>query len=168
MLYKLYNGPAPTTASFALVTTGTAIKTMMQLKPGTTQVIKVVEWGISFDGSAAGVPIEVELAEMDVAATVTAYLASGIHKYDSEALAAGDPSTNIIAVGTTASGYTASAEGTITAVRLGDVQQIQPTNQFAYQFPLGRAFVIQPSLFGRIRVKAAAAVNAVCYLLVEA
>lgn len=168
MLYKLYNGPMPTTASFAAVTTGTAIKTLQQLKPGATQVIKVREWGIMFDGAVAAAGIECELCETDVAATVTAYVASGIHKYDSEALAAGDPTTNIFSVGTAASGYTASAEGSITTVRLGDVQLIQPTNNYVYQFPLGAAFVIQPSLFGRIRVKAGAAVNAISYMLVEA
>lgn len=168
MLYKVFNGPAPTTASQVAVTTGTAIKTLLQVKPGATQILKVREWGISFDGSAAATPGIIELCVTDVAATVTAHVAAGIHKYDSEALAAGDPTTNIIAVGTTSTGYTASAEGTITTVRQGDVQQIAPTNQLIYQFPLGVAFVIQAGEFMRIRVKFAAAINAICYVLVEA
>jgi hypothetical protein len=33
-LYRIFNGPAPTTASQAAVTTGTAIKTLLQVKPG--------------------------------------------------------------------------------------------------------------------------------------
>lgn len=168
MLYKVFNGPAPTTASQVAVTTGTAIKTLLQVKPGATQILKVREWGISFDGSAAATPGIIELCVTDVAATVTAHVAAGIHKYDSEALAAGDPTTNIIAVGTTSTGYTASAEGTITTVRQGDVQQIAPTNQLIYQFPLGVAFVIQAGEFMRIRVKFAAAINAICYVIVEA
>lgn len=167
-LYKIYNGPAPTTASQVAVTTGTAIKTMLQVKPGTTQILKVVEWGISGDASAAATPGTIELCVTDVAATVTAHAAAGIHKYDSAALAQGDPTTNLFAVGTASTGYTATAEGTVAAVRQGDVQLIAPTNQFVLQFPLGREFVINPSEFMRIRVKFGAAINAICYVLVEA
>lgn len=166
-LYKIFNGPAPTTASQVAVTTGTAIKTLLQVKPGATQIAKVVEWGISFDGSAAATPGIVELCVTDVAATVTAHVAAGIHKYDSEALAGGDPTTNLFAVSTTATGYTASAEGTVGAVRQGDVQLIAPTNQYVFQFPLGREFRINPSEFMRIRVKFGTAINAICYVLVE-
>ena len=149
------------------VTTGTAIKTLLQVKPGTTQVMRVKEWGISFDGSAAATPGTVELCVTDVAATVTAHVASGIHKTDSEALAGGDPTTNLFAVGTTSTGYTASAEGTITAVRLFDVQLISPTNQYVKQLPLSDEYIVNPSEFMRIRVTFGAAVNAVCYVKVE-
>jgi hypothetical protein len=167
-LYKIYNGPAPTTASQVAVTTGTAIKTLLQVKPGTTQILKVREWGISFDGSAAATPGIVELCVTDVAATVTAHVAAGIHKQDSAALAGGDPTTNIVAVGTTSTGYTATGEGTVGAVRQGDVQQIAPTNQYVFQFPLAAEFIINPSEFMRIRVKFGAAINAICYVLVDA
>lgn len=166
-IYAIYNGPAPTTASQVAVTTGTAIKTLLQVKPGATQIAKVLEWGISFDGSAAATPGIVELCVTDVAATVTAHVAGGIHKFDSEALAGGDPTTNLFSVSTTATGYTSTAEGTITAVRLGDVQHISPTNQYVKQFPLGREFTINPGEFMRIRVKFAAAINAIAYVLVE-
>ena len=53
-LYLIANGPMPTTAAQAVVTTGTAIKTMLQLKPFNT--CKIIEWGVSFDGSAAATP----------------------------------------------------------------------------------------------------------------
>lgn len=166
-LYKIFNGPAPTTASQAAVTTGTAIKTLLQVKPGATQVMKIREWGISFDGSAAATPGIVELCVTDVAATVTAHVAAGLHKFDSAALAGGDPTTNLFAVGTTSTGYTASGEGTVAAVRQGDVQQIAPTNQYVFQFPLGAEFVVNPGEFMRIRVKFGAAINAICYVLAE-
>jgi len=166
-LYKIFNGPAPTTASQVAVTTGTAIKTMLQVKPGTTQVARLVEWGLSGDASAAATPGIVELCVTDVAATVTAHVAAGIHKYDSAALASGDPTTNLFSVGTTATGYTATAEGTITAVRQIDVQQIAPTNQFGFQWPLGREAILNPGEFMRIRVKFGAAINVICYVLVE-
>lgn len=169
MLYKIYNGPSPTTGSQVPVATGTSLKTLLQVKPGATQIIKIREWGISFDGSAAATPGIVSLTVTDTAATVTAHVAAGIHKYDSEALAAGDPTTNIFAVGTTSTGYTASGEGTVGTNRMADNQLIAPTNQLIYQFPLGVAFVVQPSEFLRIRATfASGSINAICYVLVEA
>jgi hypothetical protein len=166
-LYLIGNGAMQTTAAFAAVTTGTAIKTLLQVKPGATTALRIVEWGISFDGSAAATPGKVELIETDVAATVTASVANDITKYDPDALLNGDPTTALIAVGTTATGYTASAEGTITATRNLDFPQfIAPTNQFKFQFPLGREATIQNGKFGRIRVTFGAAVNAYCYMVV--
>lgn len=169
-LYLIGNGPMQTTGAFAPVTTGTAIKTLLQVKPGGTQNLKIIEWGISFDGSAAATPGKVELIETDVAATVTALASADITKLDAQALAGSlDPTTNIIAIGITSSGYTATAEGTITAVRnLAGPQLIAPTSQFVQQFPLGREPIIQASKFGRIRVTFGAAVNAYAYMIVEA
>ena len=167
-LYLIPNGPMQTTAAFAAVTTGNAVKTMLQVKPGATTALKIVEWGISFDGSAAATPGKIELIETDVAATVTASVANDITKYGPMALLNGDPTTALIAVGTSATGYTATAEGTITSVRnLAGPQFIAPTNQFIQQFPLGREPVIQNGKFGRIRVTFATAVNAYCYMIVE-
>lgn len=168
-LYRIFNGPAPTTASQVAVTTGTAIKTLLQIKPGATQVIRIKEYGISFDGSAAATPGIIELIVTDVAATVTAHVAAGISKQDSAALAAGDPTTNLFAVGTTSTGYTASGEGTITASRPLDAQHLAPTGAPAWvvQCPLGVEWIVNPSEFLRVRVKFAAAVNAICYVLCE-
>ena len=166
-LYLIPNGPMQTTAAFAAVTTGTAIKTMLQVVPSATVIAKIVEWGISFDGFAAAAPGKIELIETDVAATVTAHASSGITKLDANALSGGDPTTNLIQVGTALTGYTASAEGTITAVRNLDVQYVAPTNQYVKQFPLGREPIIQIGKFARIRVTFAAAVNAYCYIVVD-
>lgn len=166
-LYQIFNGPMPTTASQAAVTTSTAIKTLLQVKPSATNGILVVEWGISFDGSAAATPGIVELCETDVAATVVAAVANDIHKLDAGALMNGDQTTNLIQVGTTSTGYTASGEGTIAAVRQFDAQHIAPTNQYVKQFPLGREPFVQVNKFLRIRVKFAAAINAICYVIVQ-
>lgn len=166
-LYTIFNGPSPTTAAQVPVTTGTSIKTLLQVKPGATKNAKIIEWGISFDGSAAATPIKVELLETDVAATVTASAAADLVKTDDNALSGGDPTTALLAVGTTSTGYTSSGEGTITATRVFDAQLVAPTNQYVKQFPLGREPIIQVSKFGRIRVTAGAAVNAYCYMVVE-
>ena len=163
-LYTIYNGPMPTTASFVAVTTGTAIKTLLQLKP--FNVCKIVEWGISFDGSSAATPGVVELLDTGtVFATVTASADADVMKMDGAEGAVA--SVAGLTLGTAATGYTASAEGSITAIKLFDTQFIAPTNQYVKQFPLGREpkLIIGNSV--RIRVKFGAAINAICYMVLE-
>lgn len=160
-LYLIANGPMPTTAAQAVVTTGTAIKTLLQVKP--LLIARIVEWGISFDGSAAATPIKCELFESDVAATVTASVEADVTKLDDFAAVA----ATALSLGTAATGYTSSAEGTTTVARMFDVQLIAPTSQYVKQFPLGREPKLQLNKFGRIRVTAGAAVNAYCYMILD-
>lgn len=170
-LYKIYNFAMPTTAAPTLVTTGTSIKTMLQVKPSATIAAKIVEWGFWLDSAAASASAKIELIETDVAATVTAHVASGIVKYDSLALIGGDPTTNLIQVGTTSTGYTATSEGTTTDARLLDLQIATTGTTFVVgswvQLPLGREGILQVNKFGRIRVTFSTAVNMACYMLVE-
>lgn len=170
-LYQVFNAPAPTTASIVPVTTGTAIKTLLQLKLGgsTNQVGKIVEWGISFDGSAAATPIICELLTTGtVAATITEFVAADIiNMDDANASAVTDDFPLAFTAAGDESGYTATAEGTITATRMLDAQQVAPTNQYIKQFPLGREPEWKASDFLRIRVKAGTAVNAICYVVFE-
>ncbi|KKL73598.1 hypothetical protein LCGC14_2073310 [marine sediment metagenome] len=166
-LYLIANGPNPTSAAQVPVTTGTAIKTMLQVKSGLTVTRpKVVEWGISFDGSAAATPIKCELLTTGtVAATVTAHVATGIQNLDPFGTT---PTTgNPFTFTTTTTGYTASGEGTVTATRALDIQLIAPTNQYVKQWPLGREPFFSQLNYLRIRVTAGAAVNAYCYVIIE-
>lgn len=156
-----------TTASFATLATGTAIITLLQVKPSATLVAKIIEWGISFDAFAVATPVKCELIETDVAATVTASIANDITKLDGNALSGGDPTTNLIQVGTAATGYNASVEQSATVVRNFDIQLIAPTNQYVKQFPLGREPIIQVGKFARIRVKAGTTVNAYAYMVID-
>jgi hypothetical protein len=144
----------------AKLATGTAIKSHIQLVPPTNKDVAVMGWGISFDGAAAGQSIECEVIEVDVAATVTAHAASGLHAVNNPG-----GSGSQLQLGTALTGYNASAEGAITAVRQGDAQLIQPTNQFIYDFILGYEFVIRSGKFGRLRVTASASVGAIAYLM---
>lgn len=161
-LYKAFNGPSPTTAAQVAVTTGTAIKTLLQIATPSTEMLRVVEWGISFDGSAAATPIKVELIDTDVAATVTAHVAAGLVKVN-----APNDVASLMTLGTAATGYTASAEGSITASRVLDAQLIAPTAQYVIQYPLGREPEVAVSRFLRVRVTAGAAVNALCFVTWE-
>lgn len=160
-LYWTANGAMPTTAALAPVTTGTAIKTLLQLQCGTADKIQVVEWGISFDGSAAATPIRCELIHTGtVAATVTAHVAAGVQPFNDTG-----GTTSALQLGTTGTGYTATAEGTVTTSRYGDLQLVAPSGQYVKQFPLGREFEVPASGILRVRVTATAAVNAYCYVI---
>ena len=158
--YVAHNGASPTTAALAPVTTGTAIKTLLQIATPSTCELRISEWGISFDGFAAAAPIKVELIETDVAATVTAHVAAGVRPLNDTGTVASK-----MTLGTSATGYTATVEGTITATRLLDYQQIPPSGLFVKQWPLGLEPEVAVSKFLRVRVTAAAAVNAVCYVV---
>src|SRR3990167_5588231 len=169
-LYLITNGPSPTTAAEAAVTTGTDIKTMLQVKlnGSATTRAKVVEWGISFDGSAAATPIACELLTTGaVKATVTEHVAAGIVNLDPNATATTDDNPFAFGAAGDETGYTATAEGTITATRMMDVQYVAPTGQYVKQWPLGREPMFAPSEFLRIRVTAGAAVNAYAYVVIE-
>jgi hypothetical protein len=162
--YRIYNHAMPTTAAPAGVTTGTAIKTLLQLKP--FNQAKIVAWGISFDGSAAATPITVQLCETGtVFATVTASVDADCIKLNGADQAAA--SVAGLTLGTTATGYTSSGEGTITTQRMFDTQLVAPTNQYIYQFPLGQEPVLVIGNACRIIVKAGTAVNAICWIEVE-
>lgn len=151
----------PTTAGQVAVTTGTAIKTLLQLKP--FNLMKVIAWGISFNGSAAATPILCELVETGaVAATVTAHVDAGCVKMGGNDQAVA--SVAGLTLGTSATGYTASAEGTITATKVYDAQFVAPTNQYIYQFPLGQEPVVIITNYLRVRVTAGAAVNAYAFI----
>jgi len=169
--YKVFNGPMPTTTQFTGVTTGTALKTLLQLKLGgsTNQPGVVVEWGISFDGSAAATPITVELIDTGtVGATITEFVAADIYNIgDPNAGAVTDDFPLAFTAAGDESGYTSTSEGSITTTRLLDCQYVAPTNQWVIQKPLGREWYWKAANFLRIRVKAGAAVNAICYIEFE-
>ena len=78
-----------------------------------TRQIQVLEWGFSLD-DPPGADGVVELLQTDVAATVTAHVASGVINLDPNG------TTTLLTLGTSATGYTSSAEGTITATRVFD------------------------------------------------
>ena len=165
-IYRIYNGPAPTTAVQLALTTGTSILTMLQVKGVAALLMKVKAWGVSMDGAAAAAGVQWELIETGtIFGTVTAHAAAGIVAVDAQALKT--VSTTYFAVGTAATGFDASVEGTIVASRVFDSQFVQPTGQYAWEFSLGNEREVEAVSALRIRCKAAAAVNAVCWVEIE-
>lgn len=144
-----WNGPMPTTAAQASVTTGTAIKTMLQISTPSTRQIQLIEWGFTIDDTA-GADGVVELLQTDVAATVTAHVAAGVQPLDPNGPA------SLLTLGTANTGYTASAEGTTTAARVFDVVALSTTTSespyhYVKQFMPDARPIVAISKFLRVR-----------------
>jgi len=116
-----------TTAAQAAVTTGTAIKTMLQIATPATRQIAVVAWGFTID-DPPGADAILELIETDVAATVTAHVASGVQPVNP-----GMPAS-LMTLGTSATGFTATAEGTPTTSRIFDAISLSSVSAEAAPF----------------------------------
>ncbi|MFI0768631.1 hypothetical protein ACWDHW_13115 [Streptomyces melanosporofaciens] len=147
--YRTWNGPAPTTAAQASVTTGTSIKTMLQLATPSTRQIQLISWGFSCD-DPPGADAVIELLQTDVAATVTAHVPAGVQPLDPNAPA------SLLTLSTSGTGYTASAEGTITATRVFDAVGLSSTSgesslSYAYQWMPDERPIVAISKFLRVR-----------------
>lgn len=150
-VYKSWNAAMPTTAAQASVTTGTAIKTMLQLSTPATKDITIISWGFSCD-DPPGADAVFELIQTDVAATVTAHVASGVQPQNP-----GSPAS-LLTLGVANTGFTASAEGAITATRTLDTVSMSSTSAeaaagmvYTYQFMPDERPVIPVSKFLRVR-----------------
>ena len=163
-LYTVHNGAVPGAAALIKVTTGTVIKTLIQLATSANTAIRIKQWWTEFDGSTAATPIQVELLRVaSGAATVVAYAAADIAKVN-------DPNAPVsdIQLGTALSGYTASAEGVPATISNLESHLVPPTGGILIQYPLGQEPEIAVSTFLRLRVTAGAAVNAYCGITFEA
>lgn len=147
--YRIWNGPMPTTAAQQSVTTGTAIKTMLQLSTPSTRQIQLISWGFSID-DPPGADAVIELLQTDVAATVTAHVAAGVQPLDPNAPA------SLLTLGVSNTGYTATAEGAITAARVFDAVSLSSTSgesqlNYMYQWMPDERPIIAVSRFLRVR-----------------
>lgn len=154
----------PTTAAQASVTTGTAIKTMLQLATPSTRQIQLIAWGFSSD-DPPGADGVVELLQTDVAATVTAHVAAGVQPLDPNAPA------SLLTLGTSATGYTATVEGSTTAARVFDVVSLDSTAgnsplTYYYQWMPDERPIVAVSKFVRVRATTpTTAVDLRCWLV---
>lgn len=162
--YKAYNQPMNTTAAFVPVTTGTNVKTMLQIATPSTRKIQILEWGWFTDALPTSAS-KVELIDGDVAATVgTAHVAAGVQPLDP-----GLPAS-LMTLGTGATGFSFGTENSITASRLLDIDYIDDTPPGAQQrggkvFNPATAPWVAVSRFLRLRVHFGSAVNMTCWIV---
>lgn len=149
--------PRATTTPFMPVVValvGGAAKTVAQVATPSTTDILVLGWQVSFDGaSGAAVPVICQLIDGDVAATVTAFTPDPYGNSQQPA--------SLCVGGTSATGYNASVEGTMTSVVGADAGHTHPQAGYGVWFPEGCRRRVGPSRFLRIRCQAPAAVNVI-------
>lgn len=154
----LYLAIPKTSHALTEVATGTTVKTVLQIATPSTTDIRVVAWGISFDGvSATAEPGHVALVDVDVAATVTSLTA--------EEWGSDDNPASLCIGGTAATGFNASAEGTIAGSRILDGQVVHP--QTGYSLWLPEKPKVKASRFLRVRATFAATVNCIPWVLYQ-
>lgn len=145
--YVAYNGPMPTTGAQATQAVVNGTKTMLQLATPSTRMLTIISWGYSVNQVAFGV---IDLCTQNVADTVTAHTATGVPSLDPNA----PPS--LLTLGTAATGYAASAQGTPTVTRMFDSQQLGATAgmnelNYSYQFMPDERPIVAVSSFLKIR-----------------
>lgn len=158
--YVAYNG-AVTAGTWPSVSTGTSLKTMLQLATPSTRMLQVVSWGFSISAAQPGT---VSLVMENAGDTVTAHVASGLMPLD------GNLPASLLTLSTTATGYSASAQASPTTVRMFDSQLIAGTAgdnelNYSYQFLPDEQPVVNVSSFLKIKASfGTTAVNMQCYI----
>jgi hypothetical protein len=151
--------PYASNATVKVALAAATTKTVLQIATPATTDIVVVAWGISFDASAAGGEATVELLETDVAATVTSV--TPVKYFDPLGPA------SLCVGGTSATGYNATAEGTITATRILDAQLVNIQTGYAVYYPPGFWPRMSISKFLRVRVNSPAVVNCLPWVIIQ-
>lgn len=150
--------PGAGSGSAAQVSTGTSLKTLLQVATPSTTRITVRAWGISFEGtSSTATPIQVDFSDTNVAATVTALTPDEWESTDSQ--------PSLCVGGTSATGSNASAEGTITDARMLDSQLVHPQSGYSIWYPESARPTVVASRFLRVRTTAGASVDAIPWIL---
>lgn len=156
----LYAAMPKTSHDILVVATTAALKTVLQVATPATTDLRVVAWGISFKGVAVtDPPGEVSLLDANVAATVTSLTPE---KWGSD-----DAPTSLCVGGASATGVSASAEGSITASRLLDPQLVHPQAGYSIWFPERARPLIQISRFLRIRTDFSVDISCVPWIVWE-
>lgn len=148
--YIAFNAAVPTTAAMTAVSTGTAIKTLLQLTAPSTRQLTIVAWGITYTGAPSAIATELINTTTVAGGTPTAVTPS--------VLTPGAP------VSVATAGFSPGSEGTVVATCRVFDHQILSTNNYSYEFSLGREPILDVSQVLRVRVTAAVAVNAICWI----
>lgn len=167
--YKAWNNPMATTAPLSPVGTGTTTKTMLQIATPTTREFTIISWGYAMDQIPTTTNSgRIELIETDVAATVTAHVTSGVQPLVPNAPA------SLATLSTSATGYTATVEGSVTTTRTFDQDDIigatwlgASEGMYDYQFMMDERPVVSISKFLRVRATFGSAVNLSCWVVWE-
>lgn len=129
--------------------TAATARTVIELAtPAAGEVVPVM-WWVEFDGvSASALPVKVEVGIFSAAVTTATTITPNLLNGGSRGLAA---------AATAKHSTTVEGAGTATYV---EQHRVSPTSGILVQEPLGNEVLVGPSSFWRIRLTAAATVNA--------
>lgn len=130
----------------AIALSAATAKSVLEIASSSTVRVKIKEWWCDFDGvTASAVPVKIETGRFSAAVTTAT---SASEKMDT---ADGTPASTVK--------HSTSTEGAGTA---DDIMfhRISPTTGYHYVAPLGQELVLAVSAFWRMRLTAAATVNA--------
>lgn len=140
-------------ANTAPVTTGTALKTLLQIVAPSNHRVLVWEWSISFNGvSNTGTPILVELYIQTTAGTMSSLTLVKENVSDDEAIQ-------------TTAQHTATAEPSLSSLKMSE--QVHPQQGYTWPAPLMKPLVIPGGTRFAMVVTAAASVSAVARMRLE-
>lgn len=127
-------------------------KSVLELATGANDRCRIVQWSVEFDGtSATATPVKVEVGRFSAAVTTATMITP--MKLD-----AAEGTASITAK------HSTSTEGAGTASDY-EIHRVPPTSGLVLQYPLGREWAVGTSGFWRMRLTAAATVNATCTVI---
>jgi hypothetical protein len=131
----------------AIALSAATAKSVIELGTGAADRCRIVQWSVTFDGtSATATPVKVEVGRFSAAVTTAS-------SFTPVKLDAAEGAAAITAK------HSTSTEGAGTADAV-EIYRVPPTSGMVLQYPLGREWVIGTSGFWRMRLTAAATVNA--------
>lgn len=131
----------------AIALSAATAKTALELGTSSTDRAKLLAWWVEFDGaSSSAVPVKVEAQRASAAVTTATTLTA--EKNDTAAPAA-----------SVTSKHSTSTEGAGT-LSGGEIHRVHPQGGFFREYVMGRELYIPVSAFWRLRLTAAATVNA--------
>jgi hypothetical protein len=138
------------------VSTLTGLATMLQVATPATTAIQVRGWGISFKGIVStDIPGMCYLMDCDVGMSAATSLTPDAYNAEATLVA----SLCVGGTGSTCVSDGAVTEGTITASRLLDAQEVHPQTGYGVWFPPDTRPYVALSRFLRVRVNFAVAVS---------
>ncbi len=141
------------TAQTAEITTGTALKTILQLVAAANHRVIVKEISISFKGIVnTAAPILVQVARQTTAGTMSALTPKKMNESDQETLQ-------------TTAQHTATVEPTLTDDVISE--EVHPQGGFTWQAPFGGEIIIEGGNRLAIVTTASVAVNCVARMIFE-
>lgn len=158
--YTAFNTALATTTNTIAGTSYTSgAKVAIQLSTSSTSTIRIVEYGISFNGSAAATPAVVELSVAGAATT-------GLTTHSTSTIVPNmlGAQNSRLTMGTANTGYGAVAITTNTTARTIDAAYVAPTNQYIKTWTLDTYPELTTSAFVQLRVNTSATVSALAWI----